>query len=352
MNSRRVGPPILELTAARLKEFVREPEALFWVFLFPILLALALGFAFRERPPEKLPVAVVETDTGETARVVKALSSSPALLVRTYPPETAREALRTGRAALLVEPGPPVLFRLDATRPDARAVRLEANDALQRAAGRADALAVKEERVTEKGARYIDYLVPGLIGMNLMGNGVWTLAFSITNARGRRVLKRLVATPMKKRDYLAAQILARLVFLVPETFLVLGFGWLAFDVAVRGSFAALFVVALAGAAAFSGIGLLIASRVTTIEGASGLANLVIVPMWILSGVFFSYERFPDAMRPFIRALPLTALNDALRAVVNEARPLVGAGGVAGELGVLALWAAVSFAVALKIFRWK
>jgi ABC-2 type transport system permease protein len=336
-----------ELTAGKVRDFLREPEAVVWVFIFPLLLAVVLGFAFREKPPDRTPIGVVAgLGAGPT---LAALQKSPGLLPREYSAEEGRNALRTGRISLLVEPGPPVVFRFDETRPDSRIARLEAEDSLQRAAGRTDRLAVRSEKVTEKGARYIDFLIPGLIGMNLMGTGIWSLAFSITNARTRKVLKRLVATPMRRSDYLLSQLLGRMVFLIPEILLLGGFGWLVFDVPMRGSVLLFLVLCLVGAMSFCGLGLLIASRVSTIEGASGLANLTMMPMWLLSGVFFSAERFPDAFQPVIRALPLTALNDALRGVMNEGQGLAQ---IAPELGVLAIWGVVSFAVALKIFRWK
>ncbi|MDL1951761.1 ABC transporter permease [Acidobacteria bacterium ACD] len=340
-------PPLFELTVARLKEFLREPEALFWVFAFPVLLALALGVAFRGRPPERIPVGVL--DGPEAAATRSALARSPALLPRPYPEREGREALRTGRISLLVEPGASPVYRFDPTRPDARVARLEVDDALQRAAGRKDPLAPREERVAEKGARYIDFLLPGLVGLNLMGTGMWSIGFSIVTARTKKLLKRLVATPMRRRDYLLSQMLARLVFLGMEVAVVVGFGWVAFGVAVRGSILLLALVCLVGAASFAGLGLLVAARARTIEAVSGLMNVVMLPMWLLSGVFFSSDRFPDALRPFIRALPLTALNDALRAVVNEAK---GFPAIASELLVLLLWGGLSFAAALRVFRWR
>lgn len=336
-----------ELTSARVKEFVREPEAVFWVFLFPVLLAIVLGLAFREKPPDRIPIGVLSGPG--TGQAVAALSRSTALLPKAYTAEEGRNALRTGKISLLVEPGPPVVFHLDETRPDSRIARLAADDALQRAAGRSDPLAVRDEQVTEKGSRYIDFLIPGLLGMNLMGTGIWSLAFSITSARNRRVLKRLIATPMRRGDYLLSQILGRLAFLVPEIALLAGFGWWAFDVPMRGSLLLFFALCLLGTMSFCGLGLLIASRVRTIEGVSGLANFVMMPMWLLSGVFFSTERFPDIAQPLIRALPLTALNDALRGIMNEGQGLVE---IAPQLAILAAWGLVSFAVALRIFRWK
>ncbi len=346
-----VRPPLLELTSCKAKEFLREPEAIFWVFAFPVLLAIALGLAFRAKGPEKIPVGVVTAAPADAAaaRTLAALGRSPALLARPYSAAAGSDALRTGKISLLVEPGPPAVFHFDATRPDSRIARLEADDALQRAAGRRDALPVRAEKVTEKGSRYIDFLIPGLLGMNLMGTGIWSLAFSVTTARNRKVLKRLIATPMRKSHYLLSQIFGRLGFLVPEVVILVGAGWLIFGVTVRGSLLLLFATSLLAAMTFCGMGLLIASRVSTIEGASGLANLVMMPMWLLSGVFFSSERFPDAVQPLINLIPLTALNQALRGIITEGR---GLSGIAPQLAIVAAWGVVSFAVALKIFRWR
>jgi ABC transporter DrrB family efflux protein len=345
MNER--SSPLLQLTLSRVREFVREPEALFWVFAFPLLLAVALGLAFRDKAPDRIPIGLLRSPSAE--RLATALDRSPVLLTRVLAPDVGREALRTGKISLLVEPGSPVVFRFDETRPDSRIARLEAEDALETAAGRRDPLAIHAEHVTESGSRYIDFLIPGLLGMNLMGTGIWSLAFSITTARQKQLLKRLAATPMRRSDYLVAQILGRLVFLVPELIILVGLGWLAFGVAVRGSLALLLVTSLLGSVTFCGLGLLIASRVRTVEAVSGLANFVMLPMWLVSGVFFSSERFPDAVQPLIRALPLTALIDALRGIVTEGSTVTA---IAPQLAILTAWCVLSFLAALKLFRWR
>src|SRR5437870_12713459 len=185
--------------------------------------------------------------------------------------------------------------------------------------------------------------------MNLMGSGWWGVGFSVVQARTKRLLKRFMATPMRKSHYLLSFVLSRLTFLFVEVAPVVGFGWWIFDVGVRGSVAALAGITILGSLSISGLGMLVASRARTIEAVSGLMNLVMLPMWILSGTFFSYARFPDAMQPVVRALPLTALNDALRAVMIDGAPLLHLG---APPGVVPGWGAVSFAVALKIFRWR
>ncbi|HEV7426417.1 MAG TPA: ABC transporter permease [Thermoanaerobaculia bacterium] len=343
----RIRPPIIELAITRAKEFVRESEALFWVFGFPLILALALGFAFREKPPDRVPVSVVAGPNAQQ-RVV-ALQKSPVLQPRIMNEQDARDALRRGKVSLLIEGADTVVFRFDATRPDAQSARREADDALQTAAGRRDVVATRDERVHEQGARYIDFLIPGLLGMNLMGTGMWSMGFTIANARMKKLLKRLVATPMRKTDFLLAQFLSRLIWLLIEVAVLVVFGWLVFGVRVNGSILLLAILCIIGGFSFSGIGLLTASRARTIEAVSGLMNLIMMPMWLCSGVFFSYERFPDSVKPVIRMLPLTLLNDALRAVINDAAGLTQ---IAGKLALLAVWGLVTFMIGLKIFRWQ
>jgi ABC-type multidrug transport system permease subunit len=343
----RIRPAIIELVTVRTKEFVRESEALFWVFGFPLILALALGFAFREKPPDRVPVAVVNGPNAQQR--LAALQKSPMLMPRIMSEQEARDALRRGKVSLLIEGADTVLFRFDATRPDAQSARREADDALQTAAGRRNVIATREERVHEQGARYIDFLIPGLLGMNLMGTGMWSMGFTIANARMKKLLKRFVATPMRKTDFLLAQFLSRLIWLLIEVTVLVVFAWLVFGVRVNGSILLLAILCIIGGFSFSGIGLLTASRARTIEAVSGLMNVIMMPMWICSGVFFSYERFPDSVKPFIRLLPLTLLNDALRAVINDAAGLTQ---IAGKLALLAAWGLVTFIIGLKVFRWQ
>src|SRR5438477_157106 len=345
--SDKVRPAIIELTSARTKEFVRETEAIFWVFGFPLLLALALGFAFREKPPDRIPVAVVAGPAASTQATT--LSKSAALTPRVMDANVAQDALRHGKVSLVVDATHSLTYRFDPTNPDSRTARRETDDALQAAAGRRNVVPAKDEYVHEQGARYIDFLIPGLLGMNLMGTGMWGMGFTIANARMKKLLKRLIATPMRKSQYVMAQFLSRLIFLVVEVTVLVAFGWLVFGVRVNGSILVLALLCIVGGYAFSGLGLLTASRARTLEGVSGLMNLIMMPMWLCSGVFFSYERFPDAAKPFIRALPLTMLNDALRAVMNDAAPLTK---VMPHLALLAVWGIVTFAIGLKIFRWQ
>ncbi len=341
--------PLLELTRVRILEFVREPEAVFWVFVFPVILAVALGIAFRSRPVAGLEAAVVAPPS-----VVALLAGARGLEVTPMTLAAANRALAAGRVDVVVEaaPGAPdrplsVTYRYDPSRAEGRAARLTADQALESALGRRN-LAVAHDETVLAGTRYIDFLIPGLVGLNLMGSGLWGLGFAVVSARTRKLLKRFAVTPMRRSHYLLSFMLSRLVFMVLEVAAIVGFGWGAFDVEVRGSLVDLAVVSVAGALCFAGIGLLVAARPRTIEGVSGWMNLVMLPMWLLSGSFFSYERFPAVMQPVIRALPLTALNDALRAVMSDGAPLHATW---LELSIMALWGLASFALALRLFRW-
>jgi len=341
---------LAQLTLVRYREFLREPEAVFWVFVFPVLLAAGLGIAFRNRPAEKQHVAVLSSAPG-AAPLATALRSDSSLTVDVLDDSAAARALRTGEVALVVAPqvGGAVSYRYDDTRPEARAARLIADAAVQRAAGRHDPVTVADQHIRERGSRYIDFVIPGLLGMNLMGSGIWGIGFAIVDARKKKLLKRLIATPMPKPEYLASFLLSRLTMLFFEVVTLLGFGALIFGVPLRGSYLELAFICLVASLTFGAMGLLVASRARTVEGASGLMNLVMLPMWVFSGVFFSASNFPKTMQPFIQALPLTAVNNALRANMLQG---AGLGHVAGELGIALAWLVVSFLLALKLFRWK
>jgi ABC-2 type transport system permease protein len=336
---------LFQLTLVRFREFLREPEALFWVFGFPLLLAAGLGLAFRNTPAEVLTVGAVGTD-------LTAFENAPTLAVESFPTiDEGLRALREGKVALLVErpADGSVRYHYDDTNPEGRNARMQADIAVQQSAGRTDPVAAQDQFMREAGSRYIDFLIPGLLGMNLMGGSIWSMGFAIVDARRRKLMKRLVATPMPRHYFLLSFLISRLAMLVVEVGAFLGFAVLVFGVPIRGSLVLVAAVCVLGSLAFGAIGLLLSSRARTIEAASGLMNLTMLPMWILSGVFFSSQRFPDAVQPVIKALPLTALNDALRATMLQGATLVQ---IASEIGVLAVWLLLCFPVALKLFRWR
>jgi ABC-2 type transport system permease protein len=259
-------------------------------------------------------------------------------------------ALATGLIQLLAIQTPQgIAYKYDDTNPDARLARLLADRAVQNAAGRHDAVAAQNDLIHETGARYIDFVIPGLLGMNLMGSSIWGLGFAIVEARQKKLLKRMVASPMPRWQYLASFILSRLLMLLIEVIVFLGFAKIAFGVPFRGPIVELALLCLLTALAFSAVGLLISSRARTIEAASGLMNLTMLPMWILSGVFFSATRFPAIIQPFVRALPLTAAIDALRGNMLQGMTLPH---LVAPLSILLAWLVLPFFVALRIFRWR
>ena len=335
---------LYQLTSTRFRLYLREPEAIFWTFVFPILLAVGLGIAFRNRPADVLPVGAT------TAQLTQALSADKGLTAATLDEAAGTHALATGGILLMAIQRPEgIEYKFDDTNPDARVARLVADRAIQTAAGRREAVSAKNDLVHEKGARYIDFVVPGLLGMNLMGTAMWGIGFSIVDARQKKLLKRMVASPMPRWQFLASYLLSRLLLLVMEVAFFLGFARLAFGVPFRGPLGELALLCILSSLVFAALGLLVSSRARTIEAVSGLMNLVMMPMWILSGIFFSETRFPAVIQPFVRALPLTAVNDALRGNMLQGLSLSQ---MAAPVAILMAWLAVAFAVSLRIFRWR
>ncbi|MDG3003564.1 ABC transporter permease [Paludisphaera mucosa] len=357
--------PFVQLYLARLREFIRQPARIFWVYGFPMLLAIVLGFAFQSRPPAPVAVDVVEGPGLERVRsavaahndrlkstAATAAGAATAIILDVHPEADALNRLRTGRTPVVVTPGEgsAVTYRYDPTRPESAAARGAIDDVLQRAAGRVDPIASNDVLVTEPGSRYIDFLIPGLIGLNAMGGGLWGVGFFLVNLRIGKLLKCYVATPMPRRDFLGAILASRMTFLLPDLGVLLLLGVLAFHMPIRGSLALVILLDVVGALAFAGLGLLIASRAATTETVSGLMNLVMLPMWLLSGVFFSSERFPAVVQPIIQALPLTQLVGGLRLVLLEGAGL-GRFEVWRALAILTAWAVGTFWLALRLFKW-
>ncbi|MGO8934500.1 MAG: ABC transporter permease [Terracidiphilus sp.] len=335
---------LFQLTATRLKLTLREPEAIFWIFVFPILLAIGLGIAFRNRPADVLPVGAT------TAQLTQALAADTGLKATEMDESAGAHALAVGTILLLAEQrGDGVAYRYDNTNPDARTARMIADRAIEVAAGRKDVVTAENELVHETGSRYIDFVVPGLLGMNLMGSAMWGLGFSIVDGRQKKLLKRMVASPMPRWQFLAGYLLSRLVMLAIEVVFFLGFAKLVFGVPFRGPLWQLALLCVLVSLVFSALGLLVASRAKTMEAVSGLMNLVMFPMWILSGVFFSASRFPAMIQPLVRALPLTAAIDALRGNMLQGVPLSQ---LTVQVGIMLAWFVVPFAVSLRIFRWR
>jgi ABC-2 type transport system permease protein len=348
-NGRWAG--FAHLLMARMRELAREPEVIFWVFGFPLLLALGLGVAFRNKPADTTSIAIVKGPGSQRALDLLQISPKKSsihadLLDRAQ----AIKGFRLGKYDLVVETDASGNFKylFDPSRPESVLSKSEVDDTLQTAAGRQNPLPTSAVISSEPGSRYIDFLIPGLIGMNVMNAAMWGIGFAIVDMRQRKLLKRFVATPMRRGDFLLALASSRLLLMIIEVGLLLGLGVVVFHMRVLGSVLTILTIGAIGALGFAGVGLLTASRAQKIESASGIINVVMMPMWIFSGVFFSYERFPAIFQPFIKALPLTALNDALRATILEGSSMASQ---TGRLLVLVVWGGISFFAALKWFRW-
>ena len=287
------------------------------------------------------------------AALVSVLKADPALTVYLLSGTDAAARLRAGDVVLTIQPGAratdPVVYRFDPSHPDALGIRRLVDDRLQRHAGRLDSLPTRDETAVAHGARYVDWLVPGLMGMQLLSGALWGTAWNIVNARQRKLLKRLMATPMRKSHYLLSFRISGLLFVPLQVAVLFVFARLTFGVTVRGSILSVLVLALIGSWSFAGLGLLCASRARNSETVNGLVNLASLPMFVLSGVFFSSSRFPAFFQPAIRLLPLSALNEALRHVVNDGASLMTQG---LPIAVLIVWGVVAAAVALRLFRWN
>lgn len=345
--------PLMQLVKARVLVFVREPATLFWVFLFPVLLALVLGMAFRDRPPEP-PRVGVAADAPKLELLRTILAQNADVTFEEHPADVLQERLDKGSIDIVVRldehaPIPNATYQFDPQRPDARYARLVVDREIQEHFGRTNPVTISDATAMPKGARYIDFLLPGLIAMNLMGSALWGVGYGMVQERAKKLMRRFATTPLSRTQFIGSYIISRLTFLSVEVAFLIGFGALVFDVTVQGNVLLLLLTALLGVMCFTGFAVLCASRTSSVEVVSGFVNALTLPMWLLSGTFFSYERFPEAMHPIIQVLPLTALNDALRAITNDG---AGLAEIAPQVGILAGWGLVTFVLGVRLFRWK
>jgi ABC-type multidrug transport system permease subunit len=341
--------PLGQLITARIKEFYREPMAIFWVYGFPLLMALALGLAFRAKPREDITIDIV--GNGDVKGVAEQFKTDQRFKIVVGVPQDWRRRLQSGKTDLVIEvsgqsSGLAVKFHDQPYRAESQKAAWAASDILLNDSSKPRPSLT---HLDEAGSRYIDFFLPGLMGLNLMGGGLWGVGFVLVDMRVRKLLKRFLATPMRRSDFLLAVMISRLLFTVADVVVLLVFGYFVFGVRCQGNYLELMAAVLLGSATFAGIGLLVACRAQTIETISGLMNLVMLPMWICSGVFFASEKFPAGMQPVVNALPLTALNQLLRGIMLDGNSLAA---MLPQVAILLAWGTVSFAIALKVFRWR
>lgn len=341
--------PFWQLLICRVRETWRTPEAIFWVFIFPLVMIVALGLAFRS---DRVETILVDVEQGALSESITAsLQADERFKVTVSPVDEAKRRLRVGKTELVIAASDATgeyQYTFDPTRPGSLLARNSADAVLQTAAGRKDMVNTSDVEMDEAGSRYIDFLIPGLIGMGLMGGGLWGVGFAVTDMRIRQLLKRYMGTPMKRPHFLAAMMGSRLLFMIPETLFILFIAWLLFGVVSQGSYLLVGLIVIIASLQFGGIGLLVASRAKTVEAVSGLMNLVMVPMWIGSGIFFSPDRFPEIAQPIISLLPLTPVIRSLRMVMLEGAGLLA---VAPSLLLIVVWGSLSFTIAIVMFRW-
>jgi ABC-2 type transport system permease protein len=341
---------LFQLIAAHFKSFFREPAILFWAILFPILMAWVLGIAFSTKGETVRTVYVTSTaevpdivsgekligeETGNAFRI-KFKNASPAESIR---------AIKRGVIALYIEvKNDSLIYHFDPLNADAQLTHLMLEREISGITAKNSAI----EKLETKGTRYIDFLIPGLIALGIMNSCIWGIGWNLIETRMKKLLRRMVATPMKKSVFLTSQVITRIILGCVETSLLFAFAYFYFGTTITGSVVAFVIIFLSGVFAFSGIGILVASRTAKSEVGNGLINAVTLTMTILSGVFFNYHNFPEWAISFIQVLPLTMLADAIRAIFIEA---AGLRDVLIPMIVLCSMGFVTFTLGLKIFKW-
>jgi ABC-2 type transport system permease protein len=368
-----------QLTSSLFKEIIREPGVLFWGILFPILMSLGLGIAFTKKADTIRKVGVISagdnshvTDTGSVLfnfldknceknsqadtdswkwkLILKDEKLGNSIfLFREMEWQKAMMALKRGTINIvLVEKEGHTEYHFDPMNADAQLTYLKLNSLIGSRLIVETAPAEYVRPLTVTGTRYIDFLVPGLITMGVMMSSMWGISYGIIEKRSKKLLRRLVATPMRKSHFLVALITVRIAMNFLESLILIVFALFAFKMVIQGDISALILLFLAGNIAFSGIAVFVSSHTSNTEVGNGLINFVVMPMMVLSGIFFSYHNFPDWSIPFIQKIPLTMFTDGIRSIFNE-----GAGykDVALPILILTATGALFFTIGLKIFKW-
>ena len=362
---------LFQLILAHFKEIIREPAVLFWGILFPILMAWGLGIAFTSKPKLEREIVIIKTsDTLQTGNSELIRFLHPYQKKGKYPYiislknkklgdvdlkftlkdwSNAIKMLKKGETSLILEPQKDVTYyHFDRANSDAQLMYQLVYSITNYGIDYYTAHQEEIKPLTLKGTRYIDFLIPGLISMGIMMSTCWGISYTVIERRSKKLLRRMVATPMKKSNLLLALIFARFTMNFVEAAILFLFAWLYFGIQIQGNIFALLLIIIAGNMAFSGISILISSHTSNPEIGNGLINAVVTPMMVLSGVFFSYHYFPEWSQPIIKNLPLTMIADNIRSIFNE------------EAGLVDIWKAtlilmatglVSFFAGLKLFKW-
>lgn len=364
-----------QLFLSQAREIIREPGVLFWGIVFPILMSLGLGLAFTKKGETIRKVAVITDSRVQENPVISAfleekcekndpaeedswkyrfvisdekLGNSVFMFYEMKWDEAIRLLKRGTMNVLIAASADSVHYHFDPMNSDAELTYLKLSSVIGYGEINESAPGAVIRPLTTTGTRYIDFLIPGLITMGVMMSCMWGISYGIIEKRSKKLLRRLVATPMRKSHFLIALITVRIVMNVIESLTLLIFAMIAFKMSIQGDITSLILVYLAGNIAFAGLAVFVSSHTSSTEVGNGLINAVVMPMMVLSGIFFSYQNFPDWSHGFIQALPLTMMTDNFRSIINEGS---GIGDVILPVIVLTAIGIAFFSAGLKIFKW-
>jgi ABC-type multidrug transport system permease subunit len=360
----------IQLILIRFREFIREPGIVFWSVIFPVAMAWVLGIAFSKQNELVQQVALIRNGDLQNPSLKEFLKDSEKITAEdgavhydkiihneklgktsfkflSISWDEGLKMIKRGHVNLLVREYPDSLeYYFDPANPQARTVYIALSSAINNAEHVYDTASINP--LTQQGNRYIDFLIPGLIAMGVMNSLLWGISYALIEMRSKKLLRRMIATPMKKSEFLISHFAARLTLTVIEAGLLFTFAFFYFSISVQGSLLALATVFLSGNIAFSGIAILISARTANSRIGTGLINVITMPMTVLSGVFFSYHNFPDSVIPIIEKMPLTMMADSLRGVFIEG---FGITQVAVNSSVLFALGIICFLIGLRIYKW-
>lgn len=364
---------LFQLVISQFKLFFREPGVVFWSFGFPVVMAWILGIAFANKGEILRNVAIVTENPAAVSALPKWLHEKSGTVdnqlsgeaelewevgmnagdqarfrFRAMSEEEAVLALKRGQISLWIEGSPEtnLSYRFDPDNADARLTYLLLETAFREKIS--SEIKAEIRPLTMVGIRYVDFLIPGLMAMSIMNACLWGIGWNLIELRIKKLLRRIVATPLRKSIFLISHGLNRMILSAAEMLLLYIFAYFYFDIRIQGSLLALALVFLSGYCAFAGIAILISSRVQNTQSGNGMINIVTMPMFILSGIFFSYHNFPDWLIPYVEVLPLTMLTNSLRGIITEGIGLAQV--IQPSLGLFGI-GAVCFALGLKLYLW-
>ena len=323
----------------RNKEFLRDRGALGWNLLFPFFVVFGMAFAFSDKGQDVFKVGVI----GEAQALPPGFAATKHLkFIDFYGPELAQGKLRHHQLDILVRPGKPLKYWVNESSPKGYLVEriMLGTDAAK--------FSPTREAVVGKPIRYVDWLVAGVLSMNMMFSALFGVGYNLVRYRKNGVLKRLKATPLRAAEFLTAQVVSRLILIMGVFTVVYQGSDLFLHYERLGSLFDLYLIFALGSACLISLGLLVAARVTSEELAGGVLNMLSWPMMFLSGVWFSLEGAPKALRLFADMMPLTHLIDAARAVMTEGATLSQ---VAPHLYILSFMTVLFLGVGAWTFKW-